>query len=115
MESVTAEGFTVERCTSCRGMWLDQLEQEKITRSAAESVDVGDTPAGHSPSKDSQKLSCPACKTPMVRMVDLKQPHIWYEGCSVCGGTFLDAGELRDLKSRSLLDWLRGWRARPRS
>ena len=115
MEKVSAEGFDVDRCTTCHGLWLDVLEQEKITRSAAESVDVGEPREGLAASQDSQKISCPACHTPMVRMVDLRQPHIHYEGCSVCGGTFLDAGELRDLKSRTLLDWLRSWRTRPRS
>ena len=115
MERVTADGIDVERCTKCRGLWLDQMEQEKISRAGAESVDVGDAKQGHELSRDPQKLSCPACHTPMVRMVDVKQPHIWYEGCSVCGGTFFDAGELRDLKSRTLLDWLKSWRLHPRT
>lgn len=114
MERVSAEGFEVERCTACFALWLDTLQQEKISRSAAESIDLGGGARGPTPS-DEQQLSCPACHTPMVRMVDRAQPHIWYEGCSVCGGTFLDAGELRDLKSRTLLDWLRSWATRPRS
>ena len=43
----------------------------------------------------------------MLRMVDLDQPHIWYEECTVCHGIWLDAGELRDLSRKDLLDKVR--------
>jgi uncharacterized protein len=39
----------------------------------------------------------------MLRMVDAQQPHIWYESCEECGGSFLDAGEFRDLKRHNFL------------
>ena len=43
----------------------------------------------------------------MVRMVDHQQPHIWFEGCSVCGGVYLDAGEFKDFKDYGVLDFFR--------
>jgi Zn-finger nucleic acid-binding protein len=39
----------------------------------------------------------------MLRMVDAEQPHIWYETCDECGGSFLDAGEFRELKQHNLI------------
>lgn len=43
----------------------------------------------------------------MVRMVDIDQHHIWFESCKICRGTFLDAGEFRDMKHHTLADYIR--------
>jgi Zn-finger nucleic acid-binding protein len=43
----------------------------------------------------------------MVRVVDPQQHHIWFEVCGSCHGSFLDAGELRDLSTVSLADYFR--------
>jgi Zn-finger nucleic acid-binding protein len=37
-------------------------------------------------------------------MVVNDQPHIWYEACPVCYGTYFDAGEFRDFKAETILD-----------
>ncbi len=44
-------------------------------------------------------MNCTACHTQMIRMVDLKQSHIWYETCSICNGVFLMQESLATLKS----------------
>ncbi|MBN1409301.1 MAG: zf-TFIIB domain-containing protein [Spirochaetales bacterium] len=49
-------------------------------------------------------ITCPKCKVKMIPMVDVKQSHIWYEKCNTCHGTFLDAGEFKDLKNKTVLD-----------
>ena len=33
----------------------------------------------------------------MIHMIDADQQHVGFEACTVCGGVFLDAGELTDL------------------
>lgn len=43
----------------------------------------------------------------MLKMVDAQQPHIWYETCAVCGGSFLDAGEFKDMKHFNFFDLIR--------
>ncbi len=43
----------------------------------------------------------------MVRVVDPVQRHIWYETCGGCNGSYLDAGELKDLSTRSIADFFR--------
>jgi Zn-finger nucleic acid-binding protein len=43
----------------------------------------------------------------MVRVVDPVKDHIWYETCGACNGSYLDAGEIRDLSTRSISDFFR--------
>jgi hypothetical protein len=40
----------------------------------------------------------------MLRMVVNGQPHIWYEACPVCYGTYFEAGEFKDFKSENFMD-----------
>ena len=40
-------------------------------------------------------------------MVDPKQPHIWFERCGSCHGSFFDAGELTDLATYSVSDFFK--------
>jgi Zn-finger nucleic acid-binding protein len=50
----------------------------------------------------------------MVKMVDHKQPHIWYETCHSCFGVFFDAGEFRDFKEETLADYFKDLFAKER-
>ena len=114
MEIVTFGGIDVDRCTKCKGLWFDAREHEKLRgMKGAESIDIGSEAIGR---KNNEVLGvrCPRCTTPMVRMVDAGQPHIWYETCSVCGGVYFDAGEFRDYKEYTLVDVWRGLFVRPR-
>lgn len=98
----------VDRCTACAGLWLDALELEKAmeNKRAVNTTDVG-------PATDRKKLpkqqvySCPRDRSTLILMTDRGQRHIKYEGCTVCGGVFLDAGELKDLSQMTLREWLR--------
>jgi len=115
MESMQFDGMDVERCTGCKGLWFDALEEQSLLHAKkSESLDVGEESVG-AKWDEMGKIHCPRCGTPMVRMVDRNQPHIWYESCSTCGGLFFDAGEFRDLKDHSPADIVRHRRkgARP--
>ena len=106
METVTWQGTDVKRCTGCKGLWFDALEERKLAKlKGSEVIDDGDPDVGKS-YNDVRIVDCPRCTTRMVRMVDPKQHHIWYESCTSCGGVFFDAGEFRDFKERSFLDYL---------
>ena len=50
----------------------------------------------------------------MIRMVDLEQPHIWFEHCTVCGGSFFDAGEFKDLAHHTVVDSFKDLNTRAR-
>lgn len=104
MERIHSHGVEVDRCTQCKGLWFDMLEEEEL-RAHAREVDVGDAALGaqHDPI---DRIHCPVCggQQTMVRMVDAQQPHIRFESCTICYGRFYDAGEFRDLAELTLAE-----------
>jgi Zn-finger nucleic acid-binding protein len=48
----------------------------------------------------------------MERIKDHEQSHITLDSCSNCSSVFLDAGELTDMKSLTLMDHVRRLLAR---
>lgn len=111
MEGVQVGSVEVDRCPACGGMWFDAFEDEAVREAgAAATVDKGgEGPGGWY--NQMGKIDCPRCHTRTIRMVDLEQPHIWYESCPVCHGKFFDAGEFRDLSQRTLGDLFKRWLA----
>lgn len=104
MEKVSYEGIEVDRCTNCGGIWFELLEAEKLEKlEGSEAVDAGNAKLGKAYNL-MDRIDCPLCKTQMIRMVDPGQHHIWFEGCTVCHGTFFDAGEFKDLKHVTVMD-----------
>ena len=108
MEKVTYEGVEVDRCTGCQGIWFDFREQQQLkkVKGAAAGIDVGDPAAGRK-MNEVGKISCPKDGVLLTRMVDLKQPHIWYEACPHCYGVFFDAGEFKDYSQKTLVESVR--------
>jgi Zn-finger nucleic acid-binding protein len=102
MEPVRFEDTEVDRCVRCGGLWFDALEEEEIRgRPGSVAIDTG--PAWQAAMHNVQpKVFCPVDGTLMLRMVDSAQPDIWVESCPVCHGTFLDAGELTELKEHTV-------------
>ena len=104
MEQVDYEGTEIDRCTICHGIWFDAGEIEILKdKQAAIAIDIGDEKTG-AKSNTLDSYQCPRCGDAMVRVVDPLQTHIWYETCSGCNGSYLDAGELRDLSSLTISD-----------
>lgn len=115
LEVVEYASIQVDRCTGCKGIWFDMLEHEHLkTIEGSESIDIGDEQVGRK-YRDMTRVPCPVCKTDMIRMVDREQPHIWYEACTTCYGVFFDAGEFRDYKERTVMDFFRDLFAGERS
>lgn len=107
MEQVEYQGTEVDRCTICHGIWFDVGEIDILkNRQAASALDIGDKKTGRQ-SNTVDRYDCPRCGGAMVRVVDPVQNHIWYETCSGCNGSYLDAGELSDLSTRSISDFFR--------
>ena len=114
MEKVQYESIEVDRCTDCKGIWFDMLEQEHLKAiEGSEEIDIGDPEVGKQTNIVDQ-ITCPVCESRMIRMVDGRQPHIWFESCTVCYGVFFDAGEFRDYKQESILDFFRDLFSRER-
>ena len=122
MGKVTFGSVVVDRCTSCRGLWFDAREHERLKElDGSEEIDPGPpegAPAGgKAPAAEEGRVGdanmiCPVCHTRLIRMVDHQQPHIHFESCTVCHGTFFDAGEFRDYKEQKVSEWFKGWRGR---
>lgn len=113
-EPVRYGTIEVDRCTHCRGIWFDMLEADHLKElEGSEAIDTGDAKVGKEYDKI-DRIHCPQCDEPMLRMVDRKQPHIWFESCPVCYGLFFDAGEFRDFKEETLMDFFRDLLARER-
>jgi Zn-finger nucleic acid-binding protein len=106
MERVALAQGEIDRCTQCQGLWFDLLEEEDFRAVAAE-VDIGDAEKG-ARFNAIDRIQCPVCPdSPLIRMVDNAQPHIWFESCTTCYGRFLDAGEFRDYAETTLADWFK--------
>ena len=106
-EEVEFGRMTVHRCVGCRGIWFDRTKHEYLkTVEGSEEIDSGDPAVGRRYNEQGA-LNCPECFGVMIRMVDPDQPHIWYEACSRCFGVFFDAGEFRDYKEKTVLDFVR--------
>ena len=110
MQVVAADDVRADRCLACGGIWLDAREKETLlaVRGAATTVDIRTIPtrtrsAAHYP------LKCPRDNSQLIEMSDPAQPHVRYESCTVCGGSYFDAGELKDLGSLTLRERLRSF------
>ena len=107
MEQVDYEGTEIDRCTICNGIWFDAGEIDVLRdKQAASAIDIGDAGIGKQ-SNAMDSYQCPRCSAAMVKVVDPEQTHIWYETCSSCHGSYLDAGELRDLSDNSISDFFK--------
>lgn len=106
MEKVHFDSYTIDRCTSCKGLFLDAIAHERLeSMEGSECIDTGEP---HREDYDQVvRINCPACHTRMIRMVDHRQPHIWYESCPVCFGVYLDAGEFRQQKEHTMFGTFR--------
>lgn len=114
MEKVVFQGITVDRCTGCKGIWFDMLEKEDLEKlKGSEEIDTGDVEVGKK-FNEMGRVSCPVCNVAMLRMVDARQPHIWFEGCPTCYGVFLDAGEFKDIKNYNFVDVFKDFLAKER-
>lgn len=107
MEKVEFGGVEVERCMDCHGLFFGDLEKEKLMKlRGADAIDTGDAQVGREFNKV-DCIDCPRCGSRMIRMVDAEQPHIWFEHCTVCSGSFFDAGEFRDLRHHTIVGFFK--------
>ena len=107
MYAVIFDNIAVDRCVGCKGLWFDMLDHEHLKAiEGSEAIDFGDPEVGKKFNKIDD-IKCPTCSAPMLKMVDRDQPHIWYEGCPSCFGVFFDAGEFRDYKEKTVVDFFR--------
>ena len=114
MQAIETEKGTVDRCSQCQGLWFDLLEDEDH-KPLAEAIDTGPAELGAT-YHAIDRIHCPVCPdSPLIRMVDPVQPHIWFESCTTCYGRFFDAGEFRDLAEVTLQDFMKRFSVQARA
>ena len=108
MEQIDVDGVVVDRCAGCGGLFFDPWEKEFVL-ALADRVDRLDTHTDAEGRRtDGQaRITCPREGGEMIHLHDIDQAHIGLERCSVCGGVFLDAGELRNLSKVTLGERIR--------
>lgn len=111
MERVHAAGVDVDRCPECHAIWLDLFEKEALTShpNTARELDEG----GRTEGDDAKRtLLCPRDGSTLISRKAFENRDIVVESCTVCGGVFLDAGELRSLHKTEPFggDELEGWK-----
>jgi serine/threonine protein kinase len=107
---VTLGSVEVDTCGNCRGVWFDQGEVAQV---AGESLGVGQHAALASQlgrRVESTEMICPACEEPLATYV-FEEHKLEVELCELCGGVWLDHGELAQLQrvnARGILEQLLG-------
>jgi len=97
-ETVVFDGVEVDRCQKCKGIWFDKdelvfLESMEGSEAIDLAVDADDS------ADEAAALNCPRCKEAMTHVEKAESGIFAYEFCSICQGTFFDAGEFRKFKA----------------
>lgn len=109
MEQVSICGIEIDRCSRCRGIWFDQMEQDQIQCARGSyKADIGHRAIGEY-YNSVRDIKCPRCSVPMAQE-ELKRGRIaiQVETCPQCGGSYFDAGEYRSFAEPSMLEFFTG-------
>lgn len=96
-------GVTVDTCDGgCGGLWFDAFEFKKFDEPhESQGEALLDIPANPNAAVNPNQRKCPKCKTIVMRRFFasvLRQVEI--DECGNCAGVFLDAHELRTIRSQ---------------
>ena len=101
------DGMIVDRCSGCRGVWLDPSELDRILDHRSENPTVLPDEVFREAPLDRLVGSCPSCRVGLETYRVPGQPaHL--EVCAHCLGVWFDHDELRLLAHDDVVTWLRG-------
>lgn len=97
LRRVGLDDVEVDRCDTCSGIWFDSGELQRILGRAT--IAELRTKAKSTKAADSKRGACPRCRGEgkLVQIASLTS-EIHIDTCAVCGGQWLDAGELEILR-----------------
>ncbi|WP_044235618.1 TFIIB-type zinc ribbon-containing protein [Chondromyces apiculatus] len=108
LRRIPIDDIEVDRCDTCSGLWFDAGELRRVL--GTKSIDrLRSKPAparGEAPAvaPDARRGSCPRCKGAGLLVQIAQWDHdIHVDTCAVCGGQWLDAGELELLRGEGTL------------
>ena len=102
LRRVQADDVELDQCDVCCGIWFDSGELPRILD--RKSVDALRRLPKNRVEDDTKRATCPRCKGEgkLVQVASLTTDlHI--DTCAVCGGQWLDGGELEILRGDGLL------------
>lgn len=104
----TIDGLSVRRCPKCHGIWFEPLELERILSLRPRKLLAEDRAFAGSKPGEPARLNCPACQgTYLIKVNSRIRRGTLVDSCTVCYGTWLDAGELTRLARRDFFTWLK--------
>ncbi|NQV30433.1 MAG: zf-TFIIB domain-containing protein [Candidatus Marinimicrobia bacterium] len=107
MKTLEYKGIQINRCSSCYGLWFDKFELKDLQKLAgSEVVDMGDVDVGEEQNKNTRP-KCPKCQKIMMPEIGNGRNPIQFERCTQCSGVYLDAGEFREFKKLSIIEYIK--------
>ncbi len=104
LRELTIGGVAVDVCHGgCGGIWFDNFELKKFDEPHEEAgVELLEVPPGPDPVVDrTRRLNCPKCKdSVMMRHFFSVKREVEVDECPTCAGFWLEAGELRHVRSQ---------------
>lgn len=104
MGSVAHGPTTFDQCNACGGLWFDLLEHRHLRDEDPHAAEIDVMPAGEMSVEDQLHVpqrTCPRCHVKMTRLKDTDRRDAIYDYCSICNGTFFDAGEFKRYVSKT--------------
>jgi serine/threonine protein kinase/Zn-finger nucleic acid-binding protein len=100
------DGMIVDRCSACRGVWLDTGEIERLLGVPMEGRPASSTEKMKRAPYDQLVGSCPSCRIGLSAFEVPGRPA-FLEVCPRCFGMWFDRGELVLLREQEVVAWLR--------
>ncbi len=96
----------IDRCPSCRGVWLDHGELRKAQENLSEDhsarlAEIGSAARAYEFARQKAKVpgACPRCGCGLIQEEYAYCSQILVDRCADCLGIWLDAGELQALEA----------------
>jgi hypothetical protein len=97
LRRVEIDEVVVDQCDACDGIWFDSGELERVL--GMKSVSALHSPARPSRADDEKRARCPRCPSEgLLVPVASMTSDIHVDTCPLCGGKWLDGGELAVLR-----------------
>ena len=96
LSTFTVEGVTVDRCSSCTGVWFDADELSHLLNEEARHV-ARLLKGSLSDQADGKKAQCPRDASGLMRVYSSIDHSVVLDVCGNCRGVWLDGGEFEKL------------------
>lgn len=89
----------LDRCKGCGGLWFDEGELKKIEDMELSGADISDFDKRNTEHMEhgAGEGKCPKCENPLCEINFMYESKIRIDACEVCGGLWLDQGELSEI------------------